>query len=943
MRSILEKLSRTLSNYEKENLSEILHLLATDLKKAYKCDSVRIYLEDLYEGMLICNYVTGQNLPDQHSITKYISPKESITSKAFYENSVVVSWAIPGGFSSFRNPLETLSNIKSTAVFPITFQMRPIGTLSLDWNKEGEFLAAEEIGAITRFLGENSPLIEKAKRYHQNITFSRHLDTARKKDGAWLMMRSAVNLIENLALASVLVPVSQTQPPLKSGQPSDLVEILAVYSQKFEHAGIYNNKDRIRVLDGHNLINRIIQFAPDRGLIMKDFQQESVFHENVMEEQFSRKDIASRINLVSLYQVPKYDQETGKFICAVNYYTSEPYEFTAFEKALLQQHASMVENLILEESHAHIEIQVLSEIEELLSDQNSSLQSFLQNILGKTSELLGADCGTISLLKMIDGKAWLVVENEQGQLLGAKSRDWKKSEIPPLPVGGSDLPDESKSVNGYCAHTARPVMVSDVSNPKDTQGFYKNLSSSIRSELAVPIIYENNVLGVINQDSFKVNHFKEEHKKILQIIASLIGQKVYHLKQIESVRAEMSVLREEIEYRDPKVSSYYLGNVIGKSRKIHSLVEQINTVVDSISLRMLHWSRGKQLETVMGIPSLLITGQTGSGKEFFFNNIYSRLLEIFRSNRGENFELRLRKTNIAAYSGDLTYSELFGHKKGSFTGAEANRKGILEEADGGIVFLDEIGDADPKTQVQLLRFLDTGAFIRLGENESRYSRIFLIAATNKNLLEEIEAGHFREDLYHRLNALSFQIPSLNDRREDIEDLAIHFLGRLHQVYKKESHNPPPHFDQEAIGYLIHRTYRGNVRELKNLLLKALLFCKNSRITREDLISAAGGEWQEPSSRVMKNKDWVNNLLEEIEDGRGDFWTSVYQPFRGKHLTREAVSSLIETAKKRYQTNLPGLAVKLGVCEEQFRNRPNENKKFLSFKNFLYKTVRITEN
>jgi len=938
----LSKLSRTLSSYEKENLSEILHLLATGLKSTYRCDSVRIYLEDLYEGMLICHYVTGQNRPDQHRITKYISPKESIISKAFYENSVVVSWDVPGGFSSFRNPLEALSNIKSTAVFPITFQMRPIGTLSLDWQSEGKHLAAETIEDITRFLGESSTVIEKAKRYHQNISFSRHLDTARKKDGAWLMMRSAVNLIENLTLASVLVPVSQTQAPETSGSLSDLVEILAVYSQTFEHAGIYNNREQIRVLDGHNLINRIIRFAPGKGLVMNDLSQGSVFHENVMEEQFPRKDIASQINLVSLYQVPKYDPKSGKFICAVNYYTSEPYEFTLFEKALLQQHASMVENLILEESHANIEIQVLSEIEGLLSDQNNSLQPFLQNILGKTSELLGADCGTISLLKLIDGKPWLMVEDDQGRLVGAKSRAWKKSEIPPLQVGGNDLPDSMKSVNGYCAHTARPVLFSDINNTQETQGFYQNLSSTIRSELAVPIIYENNVLGVINQDSFKVNHFKDEHKKILQIIASLIGQKVYHLKQIENVRAEMSVLREEIEYRDPKVSSYYLGNVIGKSRKIHNLVKQIDTVVESISHRMLHWERGQQLEAIMGMPSLLLTGQTGTGKEFFFNNIYSHLLEIFRSNRKGQYELPLRKTNIAAYSGDLTYSELFGHIKGAFTGADSHRKGILEEADGGIVFLDEIGDADPKTQVQLLRFLDTGAFVRLGENESRYSRIFLIAATNKNLLEEIEAGRFREDLYHRLNALNFHIPALNDRQEDIEDLAIHFLGRLHQAYKKDSNNPPPVFDREAIAFLTHRKYRGNVRELKNLLLRALLFCKNSRITQEDLIQASGEEWAEPPA-VAENNGWIQEVLGNLEQGRGDFWTAIYHPFKSKRLTRDAVSSLIETAKTRYQTNLPGLAVKLGVCGTQFRNDPEENKKFLSFKNFLYKTVKITGN
>ena len=241
-----------------------------------------------------------------------------------------------------------------------------------------------------------------------------------------------------------------------------------------------------------------------------------------------------------------------------------------------------------------------------------------------------------------------------------------------------------------------------------------------------------------------------------------------------------------------------------------------------------------------------------------------------------------------------------------------------------------------------MRFLDTGVFMRLGENESRYSRVFLIAATNKNLLKEIEAGRFREDLYHRLNALSFQIPSLNDRREDIEDLAIHFLGRLHQAYRKDSKSPPPHFDREAIGYLTDRTYRGNVRELKNLLLRALLFCKNSLISRQDLVNAEPEKWKE-SPEIADSNGWVEDLLEGIEQGQGDFWTSVYHPFRDKHLTRDAVSSLIDTAKRRYQTNLPGLAVKLGVCGERFRQDPDENKKFLSFKNFLYKTVKITEN
>ena len=942
MRPDLEQLKRSLFRFDKEHLSEILHTIATGLKNRFQCDTVRVYLEDLYEGMLICQYVTGQNQPDQHRITKYISPKESMTSQAFYENAVMVSWKHPGGLANFRNPFEKISGIKSMVVFPITYQMRPIGTLSLDWEQEGRFLDPEAINDIAAFLSEASGLIAKAKRFRQNLAFSKYLDHAQKKEAAWMMMRSAVNLIEKLTLASVLVPAGP-QAPKDSKASSDLLEILAVYSKNRDHALIYNDKDQISVLNGRNLINRLIRFDPARGLVALDPSRQFVYTPNVMAEQFPRKEIASQLNLVSLYQVPKFDPRTHQFICAVNYYTSEPYKFTRFEERLLQEHASMVEGLILEQNPTHIEIQVLSEIEELLSDGETSLPGFLNNILAKTSELLGADCGTISILKMIDNKPWLIVEDDEGHPIGAKSRDWKKSKIPPLRVGGNDLPDDQKSLNGFCAHTARPVLIPDVRNPQLTQGFYKSLSPIIRSELAVPIMFGNQVLGVINQDSFRVNHFTEEHKKILQIIASLISQKVQNLKQIEEIRQEMVVLRREIEYRDPKVSSYYFGNVIGRSRKIHSLVKQIDTVVESIGNRMLHWDESTQVETVMGLPALLILGQTGTGKEFFFNNIYSRLSEMFRKHRGNEFELPVKKTNIAAYSGELTYSELFGHKKGAFTGADSNRQGILEEANGGIVFLDEIGDADPKTQVQLLRFLDTGVFFRLGENQPRYSRIFLIAATNKNLSEEIAEGRFREDLYHRINALSFRIPSLNERSEDIEDLAIHFLGRLHRAYRQENGgNPRPVLEPAAIDYLRKRRYRGNVRELKNILLRALLFSQGPVITREEIIRACQDDTEPlPDENLSPNR--AEALLQKMESGEDNFWSGLYRPFKDKRITRDLVVSVIETARARYQANLPGLAVKLGVCEEDFRTNQKENKKFVSFKNFLYKTIRISEN
>ena len=216
----------------------------------------------------------------------------------------------------------------------------------------------------------------------------------------------------------------------------------------------------------------------------------------------------------------------------------------------------MVEKRIAGDISEHIEIEGLGEIEELLSVKDESLPIFLHKILDKISELIGAHSGTISILKVLDGKPWLVMENPDGSLLGAKSRGWIKNKIPTLPVGGDDVPDKMKSLTGYCAHTAQPILIKNVSNHSLTSGLYKNLSTSVCSEMAVPIIYGSSVIGVINQDHFYENYFTTEHKRIVQIIASLISQKIHNLTQIQELKQEITQLRNDVAYRDPKVSSY---------------------------------------------------------------------------------------------------------------------------------------------------------------------------------------------------------------------------------------------------------------------------------------------------------------------------------------------------------------------------------------------------
>ena len=384
-------------------------------------------------------------------------------------------------------------------------------------------------------------------------------------------------------------------------------------------------------------------------------------------------------------------------------------------------------------------------------------------------------------------------------------------------------------------------------------------------------------------------------------------------------------------------------NIIGNSRKAQEVVDFINTVSVPLCNRIVFWSTNVYQEATLGLPSILVLGQTGSGKEFFFNNLYNKLNEMYRDEVNTGGELPVKKTNIAAYSGELTYSELFGHKKGAFTGAYSDRKGILEEAQGGIVFLDEIGDADPKTQVQLLRFLDNGGFFRLGESLERYGRVLLVAATNKNLQEEIKAGRFREDLYHRLSELSVRIPALSERREDIIDLATHFLGKLYRTYrgKDEPQDDAPALTEGAKMALLNHRYEGNIRELRSILLRALFFRTGKSITEDDIRRVVRDSTHDPltSTHDRLQEQIAEEVLAEIEGGK-DFWEAVYEPYSKNRMPRDVVGLIIEKSRLTAGRSMPQIARSLKAVTGDIQENAGERKKFFKFKNFLYKTVKI---
>jgi len=217
---------------------------------------------------------------------------------------------------------------------------------------------------------------------------------------------------------------------------------------------------------------------------------------------------------------------------------------------------------------------------------------------------------------------------------------------------------------------------------------------------------------------------------------------------------------------------------------------------------------------------VLITGQNGTGKELVARWIHEK------SNRANG---PIVEVNCAAIPAELIESELFGHKKGSFTGAIADRPGKFEQADGGTLFLDEIGDMSLDAQAKVLRALQESRITRVGDNKEIKVDVRVIAATNKNLRDEIDHGRFREDLYHRLAVIVVRVPSLNERRDDIPLLIEHFNRRISDDYG----HPPKNFTPEAIRALQEYNWTGNIRELANVVERLLILC-DQQVREEDV-------------------------------------------------------------------------------------------------------------
>ncbi|RME37832.1 MAG: sigma-54-dependent Fis family transcriptional regulator [Deltaproteobacteria bacterium] len=288
--------------------------------------------------------------------------------------------------------------------------------------------------------------------------------------------------------------------------------------------------------------------------------------------------------------------------------------------------------------------------------------------------------------------------------------------------------------------------------------------------------------------------------------------------------------------------------VVDLAEENRNLKRQLGKDVEIIGTSPAIQELKRQIEVAAPTSGwVLITGENGTGKELVARSIHAK------SKRANG---PFVEVNCAAIPEELIESELFGHEKGAFTGATSARRGKFDQANGGTLFLDEIGDMSLKTQAKILRILQERKFERVGGNRTIEVDVRVVAATNKNLEAEIEAGNFREDLYYRLNVLPFHVPPLRERREDIPMLAEHFLHYFCSQESRESKR----LDAAALKALMNYGWPGNVRELKNIIERLVIMVPDAVITREHL----------PAGILRAKDDSRQAVYAALENGETSF-------------------------------------------------------------------------
>lgn len=449
-------------------------------------------------------------------------------------------------------------------------------------------------------------------------------------------------------------------------------------------------------------------------------------------------------------------------------------------------------------------LETLIEINTLINTNYTDVNTLLTRILESATKLTNGEASSLLLVNPENNKLYFEIA------LGSKGTEIKRFSL-----------NMGEGIAGWVAERNTSLVVNDVAND---QRFYSDISKQIgfptSAILAVPMRIKDQCVGVLEiVNKVDGKPFNQDDLQWLEVFATQAALAVQNARSYQRVQEEVHFLQDQIQYK----------------KGYHTFIGSSNVIQEKLAI-------SKRVAATDS--SVLILGESGVGKELFAEQIH------LNSPRAEMPFIRV---NCAALPEHLLESELFGHVKGAFTDATADRRGRFELADQGTIFLDEIGDVPINLQAKLLRVLQEKVFEKVGSSEPVKVDVRIIAATNKDIEKELEEGRFRQDLYYRLNVLPIYVPPLRERKEDISELTDFFLKRLNHETKKQIRG----FTSSAIEALLSYSWPGNVRELENVVERAVVICSDEYIEPKDLILSTASAANEDTFSGKNLKDAIN--------------------------------------------------------------------------------------
>jgi len=466
-----------------------------------------------------------------------------------------------------------------------------------------------------------------------------------------------------------------------------------------------------------------------------------------------------------------------------------------------------------------------------LGRRGLDLQAVFEGIAESVFELL--PLSTHIAIELTDGS-----EAKMATVFGSTRKSEAKPEAKPEAKGdkSSDAKPAmpiraSRAVIRRVLHERAAVLFANA--PQDLAGAASIMGARIQSIIGVPLWEGEEIRGVIQCDNrSSAAMFRERDLEVLLVLAGQATLAIENARLHQRLRLAEEQLRAENRYLKSRDEKRRTVEPIGHSPAFRDVLKQVQKVTDTRA-------------------TVCIEGETGTGKELIASLIHSQ-----SSRRDKLFVAQ----NCAAVPDTLLESELFGHKKGSFTGADSDKKGLFEVADGGTLFLDEIGEMSLGLQAKLLRVLQEGEVRAVGATTPRKVDVRILCATNRSLEKEVAEGRFRQDLYYRLKVYPIRLPALRERREDIGLLAEHFLHK----YSSEMKKAVPGFTSEAMAQLVAYNWPGNVRELENEVHRLVIQVEPEQFLTPDLLAPRMRQAEGLMDRIAPQKGQLKDMMEEVE-------------------------------------------------------------------------------